>query len=470
MKRCVKLSLILTPAVLIFSFGIFTTVRAVKISQCDSAVPLTYEQELELNSFLKTKYSSRNQILKTLPYTLTPSSLELLCESAIVIDTSNGNILYEKNSDQIIPPASMTKLFSMYVVDNAVAQGKISYQTEIVPPKESWACNMPPHSSLMFLGNNQKLSVAELLSGLSVASGNDAAYALAYILFGNMDDFVQAMNQTADYYGLKNTHFVESSGYSELNRTTAREMAAFSTIYINQHPESLENFHSLQSFTYPKQSNLTNGYRVKSQDFSEGFPETITMPITQRNTNPLLGVMDGCDGLKTGYIDESGYNLALTAKRHGTRFLSVTMKGPGKNPKDGNEGRIHDGKVLMDWAFSSFADYKDMTRVKPYFLRTCGGKEIGVQLVPAFNPGSITVPFIKGESPEDSVQNVKVVTNIPSYLKGDISYGDVLGSVDFILEDYTLDSVPLVADRTVKKSNFLVRLADKIIYALIESL
>lgn len=466
MKRSVKFVLSCTLASIILSFGIILGSRALKISKCDEADPLTENQEQELGKILEDFYAERRQILKPLPYTITPTELNLGCESAILVDTSNGNILYEKNADQIIPPASMTKLFSMYVVDNAISQGVISYDTEIIPPPESWACNMPPHSSLMFLGKNQKVTISELLSGLSVASGNDAAYALAYTLYGNMDDFVEAMNNVASWYGLSNTRFVESSGYSELNQTTAREMAAFSTIYINQHPDSLENFHGLQSFSYPKQKNLTNGYKVQSQDFNGSFPETITMTITQRNTNPLLGIMDGCDGLKTGYIDESGYNLALTARRHGTRFLSVTMKGPGNNPKEGNEWRKRDGTTLMEWAFRSFADYKDMTRVKPYFVRAKGGKTIGVNLVPAYNPESVTVPFISGNSAEESVQNVKVITKLPDYLEGNIEAGTEYGKVEFVLDDFILDSVPLVADRSVKKANLFIRAADSIIYKI----
>ena len=190
------------------------------------------------------------------------------------------------------------------------------------------------------------------------------------------------------------------------------------------------------------------------------------MTITQRNTNPLLGLMDGCDGLKTGYIDESGYNLALTARRHGTRFLSVTMKGPGNNPKEGNEWRKKDGSTLIEWAFKSFADFKDMTRVKPYFLRAKGSKEIGVNLVPAFYPESITVPFIYGNSPEESVKNVKVITEIPETLSSEIKAGTEFGKISFILDDYVLDTIPLVTDRQINRANLFIRAADALIYRL----
>lgn len=464
MKRSIKFLFIGIPSLFFASFITFTGIRAFQISRCDSAEPLDSMQKILLDDYLYGHYASRKQILQPLPYSINSTELNLGCESAILIDTTNGNILYEKNADQIIPPASMTKLFSMYVVDQAISRGELSYETEIIPPKESWACNMPPHSSLMFLGKNQKLTVAELLSGLSVASGNDAAYALAYTLYGNMEDFVSAMNEIPASYGLKNTHFVESSGYSELNTTTAREMAAFSKIYINNFPESLERFHGLQSFAYPKQSNLTDGIKVKSQNFSNGFPETITMTITQRNTNPLLGVMDGCDGLKTGYIDESGYNLALTARRHGTRFLSVTMKGPGKNANEGNEWRKKDGTTLMEWAFTSFADYKDMSKVKPYFVRVSGSKEKCMNIIPAFNPKSITVPFIQGNNVLECVDKVQVRRTPTGILSGNISAGDEIAYIEFSIDEFILDTIPLVADRNITQANIFVRAADKIIY------
>ena len=136
----------------------------------------------------------------------------------------------------------------------------------------------------MFLGKGQNVTLEELLLGLSICSGNDAAYALAYITCGSMETFVERMNQVAENLGLQNTHFVESSGYSENNTTTAKEMAAFCRIYIKNHPESIKRFHSVLDFTYPKKHNLADGDVIQAQDFSKGIPEHITMPVTQKNT------------------------------------------------------------------------------------------------------------------------------------------------------------------------------------------
>lgn len=467
MKKSLKLSIIIIPCALILSFFAFTGLRFAKITMAESATTLSQEENTALKNQLKSIYSDKYSNLKSLPYNLSKTELDIQAKAAILIDTSNGCILYEKNADEIIPPASMTKLFSMYVVFEDVMSGKLAFDQEIDLPPEAWACNAPPHSSLMFLGKGHHVTVDELLKGTSISSGNDAAYALAYATSGSMDNFIDRMNSLADRFGLNETHFVEASGYSELNSTTARQMADFARRYINFYPDAIEKYHSIQSFTYPKKENMADGDIYKAQDWSAGLPEHITMGITQQNTNPLLGKLDGVDGLKTGYIDESGYNLALTARRMGTRFLSVTMGGPGNNAREGNAGRVHDGKELMEWAFSTFKDYTNMKAVKSYFVRTSGAKTISVNLIPAYIPESLTVPFIYGNSVEESVENVRVVLNLPKKIDISANPGDILGKISFTLGDTVLESIPLVCDREIKKAGPLTRLADTIVWAII---
>jgi len=447
----------------IAAFCILVIVRTGIYKQTKEAKILTEEQTYELRSFLMENYSERYSLIQALPYKLSPVELDVWAESAILIDVANGQVLYEKSADEVIPPASMTKLFSMYVVDQEVAAGNLNYEDYIDLPPESWACNMPPHSSLMFLGEGQKVTLEELLLGLSICSGNDAAYALAYAVCGNMDDFVERMNLVAQDLGLTHTHFVESSGYSEENTTTAREMASFARVYILQHPDSLKRFHSVESFTYPKERNMAPGDYVHTQDWSQGLPRHITMSITQTNTNPLLGLLEGCDGLKTGYIDESGYNLSLTAIRDNTRYLSVTMKGPGNTAKEGQQGRVNDGLELMEYAFSSFKDLDVSYYNKPKFTRVYGSKERAINLVPAYNFDIQSVPFISGNSLEENCKNVKVTVEAPRYLFGPLKQGTSCGLIKIQLEGYTLDTIPLVTDRETKKTNVIFTLADKMI-------
>ena len=357
----------------------------------------------------------------------------------------------------------MTKLFAMYVVEEEVLQGRMNYSDVIYLPPECWACNMPPHSSLMFLGKGQIVTLEELLLGLSICSGNDAAYALAYAVCGSMEDFVERMNQAALDAGLTHTHFVESSGYSELNVTTAREMAAFCRLYILKHPGSLKKFHSVASFTYPKERNMALGDRYGAQNWSNGLPESITMGITQENTNPLLGRLAGCDGLKTGYIDESGYNLALTVTREGTRFLSVTMGGKGNNTKEGQAGRIADGTEIMETAFSIFRDYDLSNLQTSYFVKLYAAKEKGLNLIAAYKPQAVCVPFVTGNSIVENLQNVSINVIMPDYLQGQITAGAEYGKIQITLGNYILQTIPLVADRSTEKAGWITCLADLII-------
>lgn len=462
-KRIIIAVCVSIPVLLLVSFFSYTGIRSSQFSKLTQAAPLSFEEEKDLNLSLKNKYSGRYQLLQSLPYSVTPLELNIGAESAILIDVSNGNILYEKNADEIIPPASMTKLFAMYVVDQEVAAGRLHYDDIIPLPKESWACNMPPHSSLMFLGKGQIVTLEELLLGLSICSGNDAAYALAYTISGTMEAFVERMNQAALDAGLTHTHFVESSGYSELNTTTAREMAAFCRLYLKQHPDSLKKFHAVPSFTYPKEKNMAPGDRYGAQDWSNGLPESITMGITQENTNPLLGKLEGCDGLKTGYIDESGYNLSLTAERDGTRFLSVTMKGPGRNSREGQAGRVSDGTTLMETAFSLFKDYPGISQNQEYFVKVYGSKTKGLNLIPAFSVESVCVPLIAGDTVQQNMDSVHVEINLPPYLQGQIIKGAEYGYIKIMLNNYVLDTIPLVADRNTENTGTITKLADSII-------
>ena len=451
-SKIIALSSCSLPVALVAAFFIFTGVRASQFKKLTGAEPVVFEREKD------------DELLKPLPYTIPDLGIQVGAQSAILIDVATGSVIWEKEADQVIPPASMTKLFAMYVVEQEVAAGRLHYDDIIPLPPESWACNMPPHSSLMFLGKGQIVTLEELLLGLSICSGNDAAYALAYTVCGSMEEFVNRMNEVAWNAGLTHTHFVESSGYSELNTTTAREMAAFCRLYLLEHTDSLRRFHSVPSFTYPKEKNMAPGDRYGAQDWSNGLPEHITMGITQENTNPLLGKLAGCDGLKTGYIDESGYNLALTVEREGTRFLSVTMKGQGRNTREGQAGRVTDGTAIMETAFGTFRDYRLDSIEDSYFIKVYGSKTKALNLIPAFEEEAICVPFVTGNSIAENLSNVKIEVNLPDYLQGQITAGGEYGQIKITLGNYLLQTIPLIADRSTEKAGVIICLADGLIH------
>lgn len=451
------------PAALVLAFFIFTGTRAAQFKKTEQAQSLSFEDSTRLKLLLKNRYPEQNELLQPLPYSLPDLGIQTGAESAILIDVGTGCVIWEKAPDTIIPPASMTKLFAMYVVEQEIAAGRLHYDDIIPLPPECWACNMPPHSSLMFLGKGQIVTLEELLLGLSICSGNDAAYALAYTVCGSMEEFVERMNEVAANAGLTHTHFVESSGYSELNTTTAREMAAFCRLYILEHPDSLQRFHSVSSFTYPKAKNMAPGDPYGPQNFTAGLPEHITMGITQENTNPLLGKLNGCDGLKTGYIEESGYNLALTVERNGTRFLSVTMKGQGRTTAEGQKGRITDGTNIMETAFSTFRDYDLSGLADSYFVKVYGSKTKALNLVAAYDEEFICVPFVTGSSIAENLDNVKITVTMPDYLNGQITAGAEYGQIKITLGNYLLQTIPLVADRSTERAGVITCMADGLI-------
>ena len=182
---------------------------------------LTQLQQDELSQILKTNFPE--QIIRPLPYNVITDTLPLHAKSSIAVNFESSCILYEKNAEEQIPPASMTKLVLMYVALDQIAQGKANFDDIVPLPRECWAINAPPHSSLMFLGEGQKVTLDEILTGLNVVSGNDAAVAIAIYLFGSVDNCIEKMNEAVKDLGLKNTKFVEVSGYSEENLTTAKD-------------------------------------------------------------------------------------------------------------------------------------------------------------------------------------------------------------------------------------------------------
>jgi len=362
------------------------------------------------------------------------SAPEIGAEAAVLLDAATGTVLYSKNPTKPIPPASLTKLMTMHLAGNAVAEGRASLAEPVTLGTESWARNQPPGSSLMFLEPGQRVNLGELMLGLAVPSGNDAAVAIAMHLAGSVEAFADLMRAEATRLGLADTFFVEPAGISDLNVTTAADFAAFSLEYLHLHPENLALFHSVREFAYPLAANAREG--------RQGSPGT----ILQYNRNSLLGNFPGVDGLKTGYIDASGYNIALTAERDGTRFLAVILGGESSASRD------RDGRALLAWAFDTFATLvPELPALEPVPLWK--GRERQVRLVPAFLP-VLTVPSGRAGSPSFSVQTETLVAPIPAFRPvGTLILGDELGE---------LARIPLLVAQEYPAGNFFRRLWDSI--------
>lgn len=409
----------------------------------------TQDEINSLEGFLNENYATERSLLHPLPYKTLPVNLDVNAKSAICVNADNGSILYEKNADEVIPPASLTKMFVMYVAMEYLERGEIALDDVVPLHNECLAINMMPHSSLMFLGEHQVVTMEQLMTGLCVDSGNDAAYAIAFYIIGKEDEkmgmedqfdatdymarFVDKMNGVAMELGLVNTHFVESSGYDENNLTTAREMATFCTSYVTRFPKVLE-FHSLRDFTWSG--------------------------IFQVNTNPLLGHMDGCDGLKTGFIHESGYNLALTVKRGDTRVVCVTLGGQGVGGRQGREGRIHDNTQMVDYAFENFYTYSKINLGGSYSVPLVFSKNTRMTLVPAFFPTSLCVPKSILLDNKSIDEQVSINIDVPKMISAPVLQGTAYGSIDYSVSGHLLLSVPLVSSNSAALSSAWSRMAD----------
>jgi D-alanyl-D-alanine carboxypeptidase (penicillin-binding protein 5/6) len=276
---------------------------------------------------------------ETSPAALAPVALEapeISSLAAVLMDATSGELLYAKNENYVIPPASLTKLMTIHIALSEVAAGRASLDDIVALPPESWASNQPKGSSLMFLNVGQTVTLRELILGLVIPSGNDAAVAVALHFAPSVEAFAERMNQEARNMGFIKTYFVEPSGISEFNLVTAFEFAQFCREYVRLYPDALQDFHTVPEFAYPTADNVAERYRSR--------PGT----IVQYNHNPLLGTFEGTDGLKTGYIDESGYNLALTARQGDTRLISVTLGATS------SKERNDDGAALFTWGFEHF--------------------------------------------------------------------------------------------------------------------
>ncbi len=365
----------------------------------------------------------------------------VLSRSALIMDANTGVVLYEKNADLEIPPASLTKLMTIHLALKDVAAGRVSLDDVVALPRATWAVNQSPGSSLMFLGPGQRVTLRELILGMAVASGNDAAVATALHLAPTVKDFVLRMNAEAQSMGLVKTHFADPAGISSRNSTTAREYALFCQQYLKLHPEALAQYHSVREFSYPKPENMPETYRNR--------PGT----ITQRNRNLLLDTIEGVDGLKTGFINESGYNIALTAQRNGTRFLAVLLGGPGSGSAQGGRFRAQDGENLLTWGFENFKTLRPgLPALEPVRVYKGDKRELSV----------VSSESLIKTVRSDRGTNLHYRIEYPATLVAPISKGNAVGELIISDDKGELERLTLQANETVQRGNIFVQIIDSL--------
>jgi D-alanyl-D-alanine carboxypeptidase (penicillin-binding protein 5/6) len=288
--------------------------------------------------------------------------------------------------------------------------------------------------------------------GLAVSSGNDAAVAAALYMAPSVESFAGMMTAEARRMGLRVTRFVEPSGISEFNLTTATEYAVFCREYVRLHPRSLTDLHSVLEFAYPKAANVPAARR--------GNPGT----IVQANRNNLLRTFPGTDGLKTGYIDESGYNIVLTAQRNGTRFIAVILGAPGRPNGEGERIRDSDGETLLSWAFDNFKTVR--YPIRPIeTARLWKGRQRRVELIPA-EDADFSYPtepnLVTFTAPVNRGQNIYQVTEFTGTLIAPLPATYSAGRLIISDETGELHRIPLVTAQACDQGNIFRRAWDSI--------
>ena len=381
--------------------------------------------------------------------------LGLSAEAAILIDAETGKILYEKNADTVLGVASMTKMMTEYLVLEAVKEGKITWDQNVMISE--YVHNLSKGSGLSNIGLTQgeTYTVKELYEAMAIFSGNAATVALAELVSGSEKNFVKAMNDKAKELGLKEYKFVNSSGLNnsdllgkhpagsenEENVMTARDTAHLAYRLLADYPEVLET---------SKQSKLN-------------FKDGKTYPNFNWMLPGLIFEYNGVDGLKTGSTDFAGYCFTATAERDGQRFISVVMKSSSKNE------RFADTKKILDYAFSNFSKEEVLkSNYTPKGYETIGvdkGKEDKVKLT---TDKAVDLVIESGTEDEYKTEVVidKSKLNEDGELTAPIKKGEKIGYVTmtstkndygFIDEDgKKLASVDLVAAETVEKANWFV--------------
>jgi D-alanyl-D-alanine carboxypeptidase (penicillin-binding protein 5/6) len=349
------------------------------------------------------------------------AQFETAAGSAILMEASTGEILYEKNSDVPLPPASITKVMTLLIAFEAIEQGLVDWNDDVSISEKAWRME----GSKMFLQVGDKVKLGDIITGISVVSANDGCVALAEHLYGSENAFVNVMNQRAKELGMTNSTFKNSSGLpSEGHVMSAKDIAILSRFIIENYPEILE-LESQREFTYNN--------------------------IRQFNRNPLLGVFEGADGLKTGWTEEAGYCLVGTAKQDDIRMISVVL-----NTKSEQE-RFETSQELLTYGFRNFkkADFVEAGEIIETLNVKNGTKET-VSLV-ANDSISLVIPVSREK-------DIEIITSFDDEtVKAPVKKGEVLGKVEVVLDDKVLASSDLSASEDVSRLGFFKILIRNII-------
>lgn len=348
-------------------------------------------------------------------------------KQAVLLDVNTGAVLFQHNADDLVPPASMSKLMTLAVVFRAMKEGRLKPEDEIFVSENAWRTGgAPSGTSAMFVPINTKEPLSEILKGIIIQSGNDVCIAIAEHMAGTEAAFAKMMTDEARRLGLAKSTFRNATGlYDPEHLMTMRELALLAGHLIQNYPEHYPLFSERE-------------YRYRKHRFF--------------NRNPLLGTDLGVDGLKTGYIKEAGYGIVASAKQGNRRVVLVV------NGMEDAQARRNEAARLLEWGFKGFADFKlfDAEEVVGR-ARVWGGDRMYVPLVGA---GEITVLLPKAQS----AQRLSAQIVYKSPLKAPIKKGDVIAKLRVATASQTVNEVPLAAGEDVPAAGTMRRGLDTLVH------
>ena len=359
------------------------------------------------------------------------ANFDLKARTAILQDYYSGEILYEKEADISINPASMTKIMTSIIAFDLIKSGDLKLDEKFIISEKAWRLSTSGYSS-MFIMVGDQVSVENLLKGIVIASGNDACIALAEGIAGTEEEFAILMTTKAKELGMENTNFANSSGINDLdNYSTVRDVLKMSKYLIEKHPEFYKMF-SEKKFTWDR----TGGD-----------------PITQGNRNPLLYKNLGADGIKTGYLAAEKYSLASSILRNGRRLIAV---GSGFNSKN---SRSKESTKLLTYGLTNF-DLVNISKAKEPFnkVEVWQGKEDKVDV---YTNQDVYKTIKKAKK-----RLLKVSVKYEGPIEAPIKKGEKVAILKVVYDDEIVGEYDLLASIEVKKVNFVSRLLKSLNYLI----
>lgn len=355
----------------------------------------------------------------TFAASLIPAPPQLAATGYLLIDADTGKIIVEHNADEQLPPASLTKMMTSYVIASELEQGNMAKNDRVRISEKAWRKG----GSKMFVEVNTEVPLIDLLRGVIVQSGNDASIALAEHAAGSEDAFADIMNQQALLLGMQQSHFKNATGWpAEGHVTTARDLSKLARALINDHPEHYA-IYSEKYFTYNE--------------------------IKQPNRNRLLWRDDNIDGIKTGHTDEAGFCLVSSAKKNNMRLISVVMGTTSET------ARANESQKLLAFGFRYYESLKLYDNQPILKTQRVWGGNIETVDIGLTNALHLTIP-------RNSKKQLQAQIEVEKVLKAPITKGQVLGHVVISLEGETLMRTAVVAQQAIDEAGLMARIADEI--------